>query len=202
MGEKHRQETKDERKERKRARKEAKKLKKEQSNPGQVASEGSEEHHKNRLDESPTTTGALPASSKREKATGTKTKPSPFERKRVEIVVSLFPMALGNVLDSVRQSIRSLLLKYSDGIGGILLAFDNVKLVGDSNGSGGHGVILNEMPHIHFHVELDALVFCPAKGVKVRSITATLVGIHPFLFDIVASAFKLLTFVALCLWNH
>ena len=53
---------------------------------------------------------------------------------------------------------QALLLKYSDGLGGVLLAFDNLQF--DPNHR--HGHILNEMPHIHYLVTCTALVFYPS----------------------------------------
>lgn len=84
-------------------------------------------------------------------------------RKRVEYTVSLLPAALKNVQMSVEDSLRSILLKYSDGIGGVLLAFENVQIISD-NPTATVGVILNELPHIHYNVAAEALVFSPKPG--------------------------------------
>jgi hypothetical protein len=89
-----------------------------------------------------------------------------FTKKEIEFVVSLLPSTLKNTEKSVEDSIRHLLLKYSDGIGGILLAFDKVKIKTDKH-SRGRGMILNELPYIHYNVSCDALVFCPTLGCKV-----------------------------------
>jgi hypothetical protein len=87
-------------------------------------------------------------------------------KKKIEFVVSLLPATLKNTEKSVEDSIRQLLLKYSDGIGGILLAFDKVKIKVEHN-SQGRGWILNELPYIHYNVSCGALVFCPTVGCKV-----------------------------------
>ena len=89
--------------------------------------------------------------------------PSVFVRKRMELAVSLLPISLGDTLKSIEDSLRELLLKYSDGISGILLAFDNVKILGD-------GMILNEFAHIHYKVAVDTLVFAPRAGCRLRGI--------------------------------
>ena len=89
-----------------------------------------------------------------------------FTKKKIEFVVSLLPATLKNTEKSVEDSIRRMLLKYSDGIGGILLAFDKVKINVEKN-SQGRGFILNELPYIHYNVSCDALVFCPTVGCKV-----------------------------------
>ena len=80
--------------------------------------------------------------------------PDVFFRKKLELTISLLPGALGNVVESVEDSLRTFLLKYSDGIEGILLAFENVTILGE-------GMILNDLPHIHYNVQVDALVFSP-----------------------------------------
>lgn len=89
---------------------------------------------------------------------------SRFFQKRVSLVVSLYPAALANVTECVKESIQSMLLKYSDGLGGVLLAFDKVKIIGKE------GVIFNELAPIHYTVELDGLVFCPAIGTRLQGV--------------------------------
>lgn len=155
MSKKRRNETEEERKERKRAKKEAKKNKKERKGIESLSSiKGTPPVN---IDESPSPTTSLTPSKE-------KTQSTSFRQKRLKMVVSLLPVALSDVLSHVRESVRSLLLKYSDGVGGVLLGFDNVKFSNDDS----CGVILNELPHIHYNVELDALVFCPEVGSKVR----------------------------------
>jgi DNA-directed RNA polymerase subunit E'/Rpb7 len=80
-----------------------------------------------------------------------------FFQKKIELTVSLLPCSLGDVVKNIEDSLRMFLLKYSDGIQGILLAFDNVKLLGK-------GTILDDFPHIHYDIAFDALVFCPTVG--------------------------------------
>jgi hypothetical protein len=84
-------------------------------------------------------------------------------RKKVTFIVSLLPAALTSVQMSVEDSLRSMLLKHSDGIGGILLAFENVQILSDSH-IGVAGTIINEFPYIHYNVAVDALVFVPKPG--------------------------------------
>ena len=45
-----------------------------------------------------------------------------FFRKRAKLSISLLPWSLRNCKQSVENSIRKMLLKYSDGLGGILMA--------------------------------------------------------------------------------
>lgn len=89
-----------------------------------------------------------------------------FLRKRIELLISLLPGSLRNSEKSVEDAIRAMLMKYSEGLGGILMGFENVKLIGDRNKEA-KGWILNELPHIHYNASCDALVFCPTIGCEV-----------------------------------
>ena len=96
-----------------------------------------------------------------------KTKKSIFLKKKIDVELSLLPSSLRNTDDAVQNSLNELLLKYSDGLGGIMLACENVKV--KTNGKGeGRGWILNELPWLHYTVSCDALVFRPYIGCQVR----------------------------------
>jgi hypothetical protein len=89
--------------------------------------------------------------------TTTTTIASPFQKKKLSLLVSLEPSSLSNTRQALETSMHSLLLKYSDGLGGVLLAFDNLQFDSDHS----HGQILNEMPHIHYRVTCTAVIFFP-----------------------------------------
>jgi hypothetical protein len=94
-----------------------------------------------------------------------------FFQKRVQLTVSLLPYSLRNSEASIRASIRKQLLRHSDGWEGVMLAFDNVKYRdrnAENKNSRGKGWILNELPHIHYEVDCDVLVFAPTVGCEVR----------------------------------
>jgi hypothetical protein len=146
MGKRDRDESMEDKKERKRAKKESKKRRKEQKQTTE-ASNGTS---------TIMSQSTLPTADKN----------AVFLKKKIELVVSLLPASLKNSEKAVDDSIRQFLLKYSDGVGGILLAFNNVKIEGDGN-SQGRGWVLNELPYIHYNVSCDALVFCPEIGCKV-----------------------------------
>ena len=157
MGKKHRSETEEERKERKRAKKEVKKAKLAK----EKAAAGNETPAK---EVSPATTQrARPSPDSPTPQAHISSDDSTFYEKRLKMMVSLYPAALSNVLSHVREALRSLLLKYSDGVGGVLLGFDNIKFSDDKR----VGMIMNELPQVHYTVELDALLFCPEVGSKV-----------------------------------
>lgn len=102
---------------------------------------------------------------------------SPFHRKKARLLVSLLPASLKDIPRAINGAMQSLLLRYSDGIGGVLLSFDNIEIEDDSNritagGGGGsrYGIILDEMPHIHYYITSDILVFRPDIGEKITGV--------------------------------
>jgi hypothetical protein len=95
------------------------------------------------------------------------TKKSIFFKKKIDVELSLLPSSLHNTDDAVQNSLNGLLLKYSDGLGGIMLACENVRVKTDGKGEG-RGWILNELPWLHYTVSCDALVFRPYIGCQVR----------------------------------
>jgi hypothetical protein len=158
MGKKHRaDETEEDRKARKRAKKEMKNAKKSRD------STESTDSTTNIKTEDITTTAA-PIKPHNDAVKKSVNALSPFFHKRLSLVVSLYPAALANVTAHVTESIRSMLLKFSDNMGGVLLAFDKVNIVRKQ------GVILNELPPIHYTVEMDGLVFCPTIGTELQGV--------------------------------
>ncbi len=154
MGKKRPHETDEERKERKRAKKEEKRRKKEVR---------SEETRDNQDVESHVVVPFSVNHSEPPPARETV-----FYRKRIELVVSLYPSSLGNVLKSLQESIHAFLLRYSDGVGGVILGFDDLAIISDTMKPTGR--ILNELPYIHYTVACNALVFNPMIGCNVSRI--------------------------------
>ena len=93
-----------------------------------------------------------------------------FFSKRARLSISLLPWSLRDCKQSVENSIRKMMLKYSKSLGGILMAYDDVHLEDrkEKKISEGKGWILNELPHIHYNVSCDVLVFSPSIGCEVR----------------------------------
>lgn len=92
---------------------------------------------------------------------------SPFEEKQVQSLVSLPPSALINIPSALNTSMQSLLLKYSDSLGGVLISYNDIQL-DDSTSDGKLGRIINEMPHIHYHIKCNVLVFNPSPGTVLK----------------------------------
>jgi hypothetical protein len=91
-----------------------------------------------------------------------------FFRRRVKLAISLLPSSLRNSQRAVENSIRKKLLRYSDGFGGVLMAYDDVELRDEADGNQqGRGWILNELPYIHYNVHCQVLVFAPSIGCMV-----------------------------------
>lgn len=164
----HEEETAEQRKERKRLKKEKKKGKKEEN-----------EHDQS-------TTQVESKTFRRSEQTHEKS--DTFSRKKLELTISLLPAALANVLVHAEDSLRLYLLKYSDGIGGILLGFENLKVLSE-NKNAVSGIILNELPHIHYRVSTDALVFNPKPGSKMSG-TVTESSFHSHLSLVVHKYFN------------
>lgn len=76
--------------------------------------------------------------------------------------VSLSPCHIAEPRVGVEQEMTALLMRYSEPLRGVVLAFSNVRLATPL------GHIINEMPYIHCKVLADALVFQPQEGMVLR----------------------------------
>jgi len=104
-----------------------------------------------------------------------------FQQKKARLLVSLLPASLRNIQRAINGAMQSLLLRHSDGVDGVLLSFDNIEIKNDdtktnadgrrTNECGGYyGRILDEMPHIHYYITCDILVFNPTVGQKMTGV--------------------------------
>jgi DNA-directed RNA polymerase subunit E'/Rpb7 len=82
-------------------------------------------------------------------------------RRKLRLSASILPSGLSDVKGSIDRCIREFLLKYSEGVGGIILAYKNVEILKNARGS-----IMEELPHIHYDVTCEALVFSPVPKAK------------------------------------
>ena len=83
-----------------------------------------------------------------------------YYKKRLQVAISLLPAAMGNIPSALQSAVKLMLLKYTANVG-ILLSFGKLDI------SGGTGRVLDEIPHIHFKVAFDGLVFSPHIGCQV-----------------------------------
>ena len=96
---------------------------------------------------------------------------SPFQEKKVRILVSLPPSSLVNIPNAMNTSMQNLLLKYSNGLGGVLVSYRDIELDNSTSKSGdaeAGGRIINEMPHIHYYIKCTVLIFDPSIGTVLR----------------------------------
>ena len=80
-----------------------------------------------------------------------------FYKKRLLFTVSIPPSGLRDTNKSIEKSLSRMLLRYSHGLGGTMIAFDKIQILDD-------GLIINDLPHIHYSVACDVLVFTPSIG--------------------------------------
>lgn len=76
--------------------------------------------------------------------------------------MSLSPCHIAEPRVGIEQEMTSLLMRYSEPLSGVVLAFSNVRLAKPL------GHIINEMPYIHCKVLADALVFQPREGMVLK----------------------------------
>jgi hypothetical protein len=158
MGNKRRRdETEEERKERKKLKKESKKSK-------------TEKHTKDKSEpttvEEPNASASAVVTSTSKKSNSPRTSESSCQRKTIRMIFSLYPCDLEDIVIAIKRSLRLNLLKFVAGMDGVLLAFDNVKIV--PNGGKTAGVIMNEQPYLHYLADLDILVFGPSPGMRLQ----------------------------------
>ena len=142
MVKRNRDEAENERKERKRAKKEARKAKK-------------DKQHVDKLTSSPSGSKKLIESIIGDCS---------CQRQTIRMIFSLYPSDLQDIVGEIKRSLQQTLLKYVPGMDGVLLAFDNVRIV--PNGGITAGMILNEQPHIHYLADMETLIFSPSKNMR------------------------------------
>ncbi|XP_044533248.1 DNA-directed RNA polymerase I subunit RPA43 [Gracilinanus agilis] len=72
--------------------------------------------------------------------------------------VALAPRFLGRKRSGLREQLDGELLRYSESLRGVPVAYDNLKIVGEL------GDIYDDQGHVHLNVEADFVVFCPERG--------------------------------------
>ncbi|XP_030301210.1 DNA-directed RNA polymerase I subunit RPA43 isoform X1 [Calypte anna] len=74
--------------------------------------------------------------------------------------VALPPRYLGRKRSGIRALLDTELLRYSESLQGVPVAYDNIKVVGEL------GDIYDDQGFIHLNIEADFIVFSPKKGKK------------------------------------
>ncbi|NXT75838.1 RPA43 polymerase, partial [Zapornia atra] len=74
--------------------------------------------------------------------------------------VALAPLFLGRKRTGIRSQLDAELLRYSESLQGVPVAYDNIKVVGEL------GDIYDDQGFIHLNIEADFVIFSPKKGKK------------------------------------
>ncbi|NXS67057.1 RPA43 polymerase, partial [Pandion haliaetus] len=74
--------------------------------------------------------------------------------------VALAPRYLGRKRSGIRAQLDAELLRYSESLQGVPLAYDNIRVVGEL------GDIYDDQGFVHLNVEADFVIFSPKKGKK------------------------------------
>ncbi|NWI57576.1 RPA43 polymerase, partial [Calyptomena viridis] len=78
--------------------------------------------------------------------------------------VALPPRFLGRKRSGIRAQLDTELLRYSESLQGVPVAYDNIKVVGEL------GDIYDDQGFIHLNIEADFVIFSPKKGKKLVGI--------------------------------
>ncbi|KAM6201863.1 DNA-directed RNA polymerase I subunit RPA43 [Rhynchocyon petersi] len=74
--------------------------------------------------------------------------------------IALSPRYLNRKRTGIQEQLNAELLRYSESLLGVPIAYDNIKVVGEL------GDIYDDQGHIHLNIEADFVVFCPEPGQK------------------------------------
>jgi len=75
---------------------------------------------------------------------------------------SLAPCHVQDARKGVEEQLNQMLMRYSEAVHGVILAFRHVQLVNP------YGHIINETPYIHCRIATNALVFRPVEGMMLK----------------------------------
>ncbi|XP_036912184.1 DNA-directed RNA polymerase I subunit RPA43 isoform X2 [Sturnira hondurensis] len=74
--------------------------------------------------------------------------------------IALSPRYLHRKRTGIREQLDAELLRYSESLSGVPIAYDNIKVVGEL------GDIYDDQGYIHLNIEADFVIFCPEPGQK------------------------------------
>ncbi|NWY04974.1 RPA43 polymerase, partial [Nothoprocta ornata] len=86
--------------------------------------------------------------------------------------VALPPRFLGRKRSGIRAQLDAELLRYSESLQGVPLAYDNIKVVGEL------GDIYDDQGFIHLNIEADFIIFSPKKGKKLVGVINKIAPSH------------------------
>ncbi|XP_034876602.1 DNA-directed RNA polymerase I subunit RPA43 isoform X2 [Mirounga leonina] len=86
--------------------------------------------------------------------------------------IALSPRYLNRKRTGIREQLDAELLRYSESLLGVPIAYDNIKVVGEL------GDIYDDQGHIHLNIEADFIIFCPEPGQKLMGTVNKLSSSH------------------------
>ncbi|XP_025320099.3 DNA-directed RNA polymerase I subunit RPA43 [Canis lupus dingo] len=86
--------------------------------------------------------------------------------------IALSPRYLHRKRTGIREQLDAELLRYSESLSGVPIAYDNIKVVGEL------GDIYDDQGHIHLNIEADFVIFCPEPGKKLMGIVNKVSSSH------------------------
>ncbi|NXM52698.1 RPA43 polymerase, partial [Illadopsis cleaveri] len=86
--------------------------------------------------------------------------------------VALPPRFLGRKRSGIRAQLDAELLRYSESLQGVPVAYDNIKVVGEL------GDIYDDQGFIHLNIEADFIIFSPKKGKKLVGVINKVAPTH------------------------
>jgi RPA43 OB domain in RNA Pol I len=87
-----------------------------------------------------------------------------FKRKLVRFRIHAPPSCLDDPVLTVSRALNKLLLQYDERVGGILVAYRNIRLEEPS------AYILGDQPLLHFGVNVELTLFSPKRGMMLRGV--------------------------------
>jgi len=100
--------------------------------------------------------------------------PTPFQEQQVIFKLALLPHAMEDMEQHVRSKLHTLLMKYNEDAGGVLLAIYHIRQPPARR----FATILHDLPFLHVQVEAMALVFTPTPGSVVTGEVIKVTGTH------------------------
>ncbi|XP_037692797.1 DNA-directed RNA polymerase I subunit RPA43 isoform X2 [Choloepus didactylus] len=86
--------------------------------------------------------------------------------------IALSPRYLNRKRTGIREQLDAELLRYSESLLGVPIAYDNIKVVCEL------GDIYDDQGHIHLNIEADFVIFCPEPGQKLMGTVNKLSSSH------------------------
>ncbi|KAK8793399.1 hypothetical protein WA158_004758 [Blastocystis sp. Blastoise] len=99
----------------------------------------------------------------------------PFVETEIIFEVCLLPSDLTNLMDGVKKSLYSQLMKYCEEVHGVLISMSKINIINQSS------AIVDESPYLRFNVQAKVVAFQPKRGMILSGIvnktTANTIGL-------------------------